>query len=107
MSLDQGLVELPTWKDGRFVTSRYRVGSGPKPFRATHYMTREQTIGVDKGKDPHCAFCSHQVERVFSVTEETHNVELPEGRERAFACVACWSHLSLQNPDLYEDADED
>jgi hypothetical protein len=106
MSLDQGLVELPTWKDGRYVTSRYVAGSGPKPFVAERYMTREHTYGVDKGKDPHCAFCSHQVERVFSVTEATHNVELPAGfKGMAFACVSCWSLLSLQNPAQYE-ADE-
>lgn len=61
----------------------------------TCYMTKEHTYGVDKGKHPACDFCSHTTERVFSVTEETHNVALREGSKGvAFACVQCWSNLN-------------
>lgn len=96
-------MSMVTWKDGLPPTSRYEVGSGPKPVYATHYETREQTIGVRRGEHPQCGFCQHITERTFSVTEDTHNITLHKGEARAFACVACWSRLSLQNPGQYED----
>jgi IS605 OrfB family transposase len=65
---------------------------------------RVEKINPAYTSQPECGFCSHVTERVFSVTEETHNVQLQENRKGvAFACVACWSYLSLANPDQYED----
>jgi hypothetical protein len=101
MSTDTGLIDLPTWKDGPTPAIRYQVGSGPKPVYATHYRTREHT---HDGHDPECWFCHHIAERVFSVTEATHNVELTDGpKGMSWACASCWSELSLQNPDHYEE----
>lgn len=94
---------MDTWKDRR-ITTRIRVGAGLAAAYAARCMTREHTIGVRRDLHPQCEFCSHVTERTFEVTEKTHNVELPESSKGvAFACVACWSRLSLANPDQYED----
>jgi hypothetical protein len=59
-------------------------------------ITKGNTVGVRRGKDPQCEFCQHITERAFSVTEGTHNVELPKSSKGiAFACVSCWSDLAI------------
>lgn len=65
---------------------------------AAQYITINETIGVRRGRHPQCDFCSHVTERVFSVTEKTHNVELPKSSKgEAFACVSCWSNMYIDD----------